>query len=150
MKVHVTHVEGLAFEVENEKGLRYFMDSETKEGRPGKGPKPMEMLLAALAGCTGMDVVSILAKMREPFTSFTIDVEAERADEHPKVFTSIVLTYNFEGLADHEKALKAIRLSQEKYCSVGAMLRKACDYRYRVFFDGIEHDLSADQAGVES
>lgn len=150
MKIAVKHLEGMAFEVENEKGLRYAMDAEGPDGSPGRGPKPMEMVLAALAGCTGMDVVSILAKMREPFASLEMDVEAERAPEHPKVFTVITLTYRFRGVARRENAVRAVRMSQEKYCSVGAMLRKACEYRYRVFFDDEEYDLTRDQAGVES
>jgi putative redox protein len=138
MKVNVRWLTDLAFEAKNEKGLRYFMDTENADGSPGLGPKPMEMLLSALAGCTGMDVVSILKKMRVSFSGFTMEVNAERADEHPKVFTDIELTYFLEGVddADIEKVMKAVGLSQEKYCSVGAMLKKAARYNYRVVVNG--------------
>lgn len=138
MKVNVRWLTDLAFEVKNEKGLRYFMDSENPDGSPGLGPKPMEMLLSALAGCTGMDVVSILKKMRVNFSEFTMEVKAERTDEHPKVFTEIELTYFLEDVneADIEKVLKAVSLSQEKYCSVGAMLKKAAKYNYKVVVNG--------------
>lgn len=135
MKVELNWVTDLAFEVKNESGLRYFTDSLLEDGSPGLGPKPMEMVLAALAGCTGMDVVSILKKMRVQVNSFSMNVEGERAEEHPRVFTSVTLDYRFTcpDSADTEKILKAVSLSQEKYCSVGAMLKKAVDYRYRVF-----------------
>lgn len=138
MRVELNWVTDLAFEVKNENGLRYFVDSLLDDGSPGLGPKPMEMVLAALAGCTGMDVVSILKKMRVQLNSFNMSVEGERADEHPKVFTSVTLAYHFdcpEG-TDTGKILKAVNLSQEKYCSVGAMIKKAVDYRYRVFVNG--------------
>lgn len=134
MSIRVRWLTDLAFEAKNEQGLRYFMDSLQEDGSPGIGPKPMEMLLSALAGCTGMDVVSILKKMRVGIKEFYMEVEGKRAEEHPKVYTEIRLTYNLkiENPADKEKVLKAVSLSQEKYCSVGAMLKKAARYEYRV------------------
>lgn len=140
MSVKVRWLTDLAFEAKNELGLRFFMDSLQEDGSPGIGPKPMEMVLAALAGCTGMDVVSILSKMRVNLESFEMEVEATRADEHPKVFTEIWLTYHLktEKNEDAEKVLKAVKLSQEKYCSVGAMLKKAASYHYRVIHNGKE------------
>lgn len=138
MKVELNWVTDLAFEVRNENGLRYFVDSTLEDGSPGLGPRPMEMVLAALAGCTGMDVVSILKKMRVAVNSFHMEAAGERAEDHPKVFTSVTLTYHFEcpDSTAREKILKAVNLSQQKYCSVGAMLKKAVDYRYRVFVNG--------------
>ncbi len=136
----VRHIKDMAFEAKTEEGLRFFMDSLQEDGSPGLGPKPMQMILAALAGCTGMDVVSILKKMRVDIEDFYMNVDAERADEHPRVFTKIVLTYEFTGVKDEdtEKVLKAVKLSQDKYCSVGAMLKKATDYSYSVRINGKE------------
>ena len=134
MNLKVRWLTDLAFEAKNEQGLRFFMDSLQEDGSPGIGPKPMEMILAALAGCTGMDVVSILRKMRVNLESFEMEVKATRADEHPKVFKEIRLSYHLKtgNDEDAEKVLKAVNLSQEKYCSVGAMLKKATSYHYRV------------------
>jgi len=101
-----------------------FMDSEN-------GPTPMELVLVALGGCTGMDVISILQKMRQDVKNFEINLSAERANEHPKVFTKINLEYVIYGSNIDENAVKrAIELSQEKYCSVGGMLRKAVELTY--------------------
>ncbi|MCX7831419.1 MAG: OsmC family protein [Actinobacteria bacterium] len=138
MNVRVRWLTDLAFESKNEQGLRYFMDTTQEDGSPGIGPKPMEMLLSALAGCTGMDVVSILNKMRVKINDFYMEVSAKRAEEHPKVFTEIKLTYylEVENESDKEKVLKAVQLSQEKYCSVGAILKKAAKYDYRIVVNG--------------
>ena len=84
---------------------------------------PMQLLLLSLGGCTGMDVISILNKMKVPPEEFTMEIEGERATEHPKVYTKIKITYKFKGVP-REKAEKAVKLSMEKYCSVSAMLRK--------------------------
>lgn len=150
LKVNLRWLKDLAFEAKNESGLSYFIDAEAPDGGAGIGPKPLEMVLSALAGCTGMDIISLLKKMQEPIDSLNIEVKAQRAKEHPKVFTSITLTYFFEGIKDRQKALRAVTLSQEKYCSVGAMLKKSTSYNYRVFFDNVEYDLTRDIEGVES
>lgn len=94
------------------------------DGRPGVGP--MQLLLAALAGCTGMDVISILKKKRVAVRDFRIEVRGKRAPEHPRIWTDIHVTYLLwgEGIQP-EDVEQAIRLSEEKYCSVGAMLRRA-------------------------
>lgn len=140
MNIKVRWLTDLAFEARGETGLRYFMDSLNEDGTSGIGPKPMEMVLSALAGCTGMDVVSILKKMRVNLEKFWMEVSAERAEEHPKVFTEIKLTYFFEmeDESQTDKVLKAVSLSQEKYCSVGAMLKKVAKYDYNVVVNGKE------------
>lgn len=140
MNIKVRWLTDLAFEARGETGLRYFMDSLNEDGTSGIGPKPMEMVLSALAGCTGMDVVSILKKMRVNLEKFWMEVSAERAEEHPKVFTEIKLTYFFEmeDESQTDKVLKAVSLSQEKYCSVGAMLKKVVKYDYKVVVNGKE------------
>ena len=85
---------------------------------------PIELVLIGLCGCTASDVVSILRKKREPFTGLEVAAQAERATEHPKVFTQIKLIYRVRGKVSHKGMEDAVRLSKEKYCSVSAMLEK--------------------------
>ena len=86
---------------------------------------PLELVLIGLCGCTASDVVSILRKKREPFTSVNVTAEAERAQDVPRVFTSIELTYTVGGKVSRKAVEDAVRLSESKYCSVGQMLSKA-------------------------
>ena len=98
-----------------------------EEGRE-TGPRPMELLLIGLAGCTGMDVVSILKKKRQPFTGLQVKVTAERAKEHPKVYTRIHLEFIVKGKGVSPQAVeRSIELSQTKYCSASAMLGKTAE-----------------------
>jgi putative redox protein len=92
---------------------------------PGLGPGPMELLLFAVGSCTAMDVISILRKMRQPVEDFRIEVRGERAQEHPKKYTSIEVVYRFKGELDEGRVARAIELSETKYCSVEATLRDA-------------------------
>ncbi|HXF82383.1 MAG TPA: OsmC family protein [bacterium] len=109
------------------------MDARADAGGEGSAPTPMETLLIALAGCTGMDVVGILEKMRAPLRQLTVRVSGERADLHPKVFTRIHVRYEASGPGlTSEQVQRAVRLSQEKYCSVAAMLRPAVPLTYEV------------------
>jgi putative redox protein len=98
-----------------------------EEGRE-TGPRPLELLLIGLAGCSAMDVVSILQKKRQPFTGLQVKVTAERADEHPRVYTHIHLEYVVTGRDVGAQAVeRAIELSMTKYCSAAAMLSKAVE-----------------------
>lgn len=111
------------------------LDSISPPNGTHSGPTPMELVLIALAGCSGMDVYSILTKKRQPFTGLQIHVTAERADEHPMVYTQIHLEYVVYGKGVSADAVaRAIALSEEKYCSVMAMLRPAVPitHSYRV------------------
>jgi len=85
---------------------------------------PMELVLIALCGCTASDVVGILRKKREPFTALEVSAEGERATSYPQVYTEIKLKYRVTGKVTHKAMEDAVRLSQEKYCSVSAMLEK--------------------------
>lgn len=97
------------------------------------GPSPKKLLLSSLAGCTGMDVVSLLKKMRVPFSNFEMDVDADLTDEHPKVYSEIRIVYRIFGTQlNKEKVEKAIDLSQEKYCGVSAMLEKNSPIKYTI------------------
>jgi putative redox protein len=89
----------------------------------GLGPTPMSLLLLSVGGCTGMDVVDILRKMRQPLESFSVEVVGERADEHPKRYTSIEVVYRLKGTLDEAKVRRAIELSETKYCGAEATLR---------------------------
>lgn len=90
------------------------------------GVSPMELIVAGLAGCTGMDVISILLKKRQRVTSLTVEVVGERSDEHPMVYTNIDLVYRVQGEGvDPMAVARSIELSQTKYCSVSAMLHQA-------------------------
>lgn len=98
------------------------------EDREDSGPAPMEFLLIGLCGCTGMDVVSILQKKRQPFTDLQIEATAERADEHPKVYVKIHLEYVVTGEGVDPRAVeRSIELSQTKYCSASAMLSETAE-----------------------
>jgi putative redox protein len=98
--------------------------STVVDGDKTGGNSPMELVLIGLCGCTGYDVVSILQKKREAFTSLEVRAEAERAKEPPSVYTQIKLTYRIGGKVSRKAAEDAVRLSKEKYCSVSAMLQK--------------------------
>ncbi|MFZ0310742.1 MAG: OsmC family protein [Candidatus Sulfotelmatobacter sp.] len=94
------------------------------DGDKAAGNSPMELVLIALCGCTGYDVVSILQKKRELFTSLEVRAQAERAANPPSVYTEIKLTYRIGGKVSRKAVEDAVRLSKEKYCSVSAMLDK--------------------------
>jgi putative redox protein len=118
----------MVFEGKTESGHSVLMDAKPEVGGEDKGPRPMEFLMVSLGGCTAMDVVSILKKMRTDLESMTIKIDSERALEHPKIFTKINIEYNLTGKdIKEENVKKAIELSQEKYCSVTAMLREKAE-----------------------
>ncbi len=109
------------------------MGASPKSGGEGAAPSPMEMVLLGLAGCSGMDVVSILKKKRVEFDGYQMDVSGERADDHPKVFTKIHVDFVFTGRDLKEKPFEdAVRLSVEKYCSVAGMLRTTAEITWDV------------------
>jgi putative redox protein len=110
-----------------------LMDTKPESGGSGVGPSPVETVLMALAGCSGMDVVGILRKTRAPLEGLTISATAERAAEHPRVFTAIHLRYAAWGRGlTAEQVSKAVALSEDKYCSVSAMLRKTASITHEI------------------
>jgi putative redox protein len=118
-------------------GYEVPMDSKKIVGGDESAPTPMELVLQALMGCTAMDVVSILKKMRVEFDLFEVHEEHERAEQHPKVYTKIHMTYKFEGEdIDPEKVKKAVRLSMERYCPVSAMMKSSVDVAYDISING--------------
>ena len=99
-------------------------------GDPKTASTPMELVLIALCGCTASDIVGILRKKREPFTGLEVRAEADRADDFPKVYTSIKLIYRVRGAVSRAGMERAVQLSKEKYCSVSAMLEKTAKIEF--------------------
>jgi putative redox protein len=130
----VRFVDGMQFVATSGSGHAVVMDSTEDVGGHDTGPRPMEMVLIALGGCTGMDVVSILRKMQVPFTRFEMEIQGERAPEHPKHFTHIQIVYKIWGDVPEEKLKRAIELSLEKYCSVSNSLKPKAQvlYQYQI------------------
>lgn len=106
------------------------MDALPEVGGEDKAIRPKELLLSGLAGCTGMDVISILKKMKIEPQEFRVDVKAELSEDHPKVFTKIHVHYYLKGDIASDKLERAIDLSQNKYCGVSAMYREICPVSY--------------------
>lgn len=114
-------------------GHHLMMDAVPEVGGENAGPRPKELMLASLSGCTGMDVISILNKMRQEVESFNITIEAELTEEHPKHYNKLHLIYEFKGNnLDPEKLKKAVDLSQDKYCGVSAVYKKAMELTYEI------------------
>jgi len=133
MKVIVESIEGLKLKGKNEKGYEIVMDTKKEIGGFDSAPTPMETVLMALGGCTAMDVISMLSKMKIKYKYFGIEIEGKRRDEHPKVFKEIYLKYIFKGEnLDMNKLRKAIELSLSKYCSVSNMLNKTAKISYDI------------------
>jgi len=112
------------------------LDADPEFGGMGTGPGPKSLLLVALGGCTGMDVVSLLHKMRMPFDTLRIEVEGTLIDEHPKVYSQIELTYRIHSAEpDVEKIQKAVSLSLERYCGVYAMLSQVARIEHQILIN---------------
>lgn len=123
--LHADWQNGLMFETEIN-GHKLIMDAAEDNGGTNKGPRPKPLMLAALAGCTGMDVISILKKMKVEVRNFRVWVEALQTDEHPKHYAEMKVIYEFTGNnLPMDKLEKAISLSEERYCGVGTVYRKA-------------------------
>ena len=102
------------------------------DGDKSTGNSPMELVLIGLCGCTGYDVASILRKKREPYTHIEVVARAERAPEPPTVYTEIKLVYRVGGKVSHKAVEDAVKLSEEKYCSVAGMLNKTAKISYEI------------------
>jgi putative redox protein len=133
MKARATWVEGRMFVGEAGSGHAVVMDGAPDAGGRNAGIRPMEMLLIGLAGCSAFDVVHILEKGREPIEGCVVEVEAERAETDPKVFTRIHLAFRVTGRKlSVEKAERAVKLSADKYCSASIMLGKTAEMSHSV------------------
>lgn len=126
MNGKVTWTGNMVFEAEGDSHMPILFDSPSDPSIQRRGPGPMEMVALSLAGCTAMDVISILKKKQQDVTEFEVRVHADRAADYPKVYTRARLEYRVAGRAVDESAVtRAIQLSVEKYCPVHAMLSQA-------------------------
>ena len=126
-EVRISWQENMAFEADVN-GHKIMLDAAEGVGGENRGPRPKPLMLTALAGCTGMDVISILKKMRVEPDNFNIVVEGDLTEEHPKQFYKMNVIYEFTGKdLPLEKLKKAVSLSEERYCGVSALYRKAIE-----------------------
>ena len=123
--VKVKWLDSMRFVASDDKGHSIVMDTSREHGGEGSAFTPMQLLLVALGGCTGMDVVDILRKQRQKLTGLEIVVSGERVSEYPRVYGKVHVEYKLKGENIRDKAVHtAIQLSEEKYCSVGATISK--------------------------
>ncbi|NWF97923.1 MAG: OsmC family protein [Nitrospirae bacterium] len=131
LKAKVTLVKDMQFIGDTESGHAIVMDSDFSVGGKNTGPRPMELLLIASGGCTGMDVISILRKKKQDVTGLEINVKGNKAEEFPKKLTEIIIEYIVRGRNISEEAVKrAVDLSMNKYCSVKATLEGSAKIHY--------------------
>jgi putative redox protein len=134
-KVDVTWAGNMSFEAEVN-GFKIMMDADESVGGENKGPRPKPLTLASLGGCTAMDVISILKKMRIEPDYFNVAVVGELTEEHPKYYHKIHLTYIFRGQGlDLDKLEKAAKLSQERYCGVNALLKNGVEITHSIVIE---------------
>ncbi|MCK1993487.1 OsmC family protein [Peribacillus muralis] len=132
MKTELKWTGELAFAGSTPSGHEIKMDAAEDAGGRNSGARPTEFLLQSLAGCTGIDIIMILKKMRlEPLT-FQMEIEGKRADEHPKRFTQYSIHYSLEGELPEDKVVRAIRLSKDTYCSVYHSLNAPITVSYSI------------------
>lgn len=122
----------MAFSSTTPSGHEVKMDAAPEVGGMNSGARPTELLLNAVAGCTGIDIISILQRMRLNPTSFYMEVEGTRADDHPKRFTKININYVLKGELPEEKVIRAIQLSKDKYCSVAHSLNSTISASFSI------------------
>jgi len=135
MQAKVNWQEGLSFAGTADSGFNIQMDAKQEVGGKGKGFIPMELMAMSLAGCTAMDVISILQKKQQDITAFEVRVEADRTEEHPRVFTHATIDYIITGHGVDQKAVvRAIELTAERYCPAQAMLKQVfpIELRYKI------------------
>lgn len=130
-----TWTEAMSFDAEVN-GHKFAIDADEKVGGKDRGPRPKPLMLVALAGCTSMDVISILKKMRVKPDYFNVETYAESTDEHPKHYNKIKLKYIFKGKdLPKDKIEKAVNLSQDRYCGVSHMLAKAAELTHEIVIE---------------
>ncbi|MEN8248401.1 MAG: OsmC family protein [Bacteroidota bacterium] len=128
------HTGGMAFDTIMD-GHNITVDADPNFGGKDSGPKPKPMVLLALSGCTGMDVVSLLNKMRVEYADFEVKIDGELTDEHPKYYHKIHIAYSIKTKPEyHAKIEKAVNLSQDRYCGVSFMLAKSSEITHEIDF----------------
>lgn len=130
--VNVKWIEGMTFQADVA-GHKIWIDADVEHGGQNKGPKPKPLMMVSLAGCTGMDVVSLLNKMRVEYDSLDINIEGDITEDHPKRFTKMTVIFELKGKGiDRKKVEKAVALSKEKYCGVSASLKEVMELEYEI------------------
>ena len=132
MNMEVVWKKGMAFETHTPSGHTVILDAADDVGGLNTGPRPTEMLLHATASCTGIDIVSILNKMRQPIEAFEMKIDGVRATDHPKRLTAIHILYILKGELSEDRVRRAIELSVERYCSVSHSLNATLTYSYQL------------------
>lgn len=132
MEANIKWEKNMTFSGTSVSGQEIKMDAAEEVGGNNSGARPTELLLHGLAGCTGIDIISMLNKMRLNATSFEMNVSGDRAEEHPKRFTHIHIHYAFEGDLPEQKVVRAIQLSKDKYCSVSHSLNAEITASYSI------------------
>ncbi len=127
---HITWRERMTFDATTASGQHVTMDTSGADG-DGRGPTPVELVMTALAGCTAMDIVSMLKKMREPLEGLEVETHGVRREHEPRIFTHIEVVYRIKGNVKPASVERAIELSRTKYCTVEAMLEKGADFTAR-------------------
>ena len=126
---------GMAFESNNPSGLNITMDAGPENGGEGKGLRPKALMLSSLAGCSGLDVASLITKMKLEVEDFHMETMAHLTEEHPKYYDQVVLEYHFHGSKlDEKKLQRAVDLSVEKYCGVMEMFRRFASLEIKTLF----------------
>src|SRR5436309_1157766 len=142
MTAQATLETGMRFDAASGSGHHVTLDAAEHGGGQNAGFRPMELLLVGLAGCTGMDVISILRKMRQEVTSYEVYVTGTRAEEHPMLFVEITVEHVVTGHDIQSQAVaRAVQLSEERYCGAGAMLGKVAHLTHT--FRIVEADVPA-------
>lgn len=135
-KLDLDFLGGMAFETEMN-GHKVYIDADESVGGKNSGPRPKAFMMLALAGCTGMDVVSILRKMRVEYDALTISIDAELDDEFPKPYTSMKVIYKFKGKdLPADKIQKAVDLSKDRYCGVSANYKDSFPVSHEIRLNG--------------
>lgn len=133
MKSEVVWKGGMAFTGTSDSGYLIPLDAKKEAGGHKLGFRPLQLFAVGLAGCTAMDVISILQKKRQEVTEFSVATQVERAEEHPRVFTKIVIEYNVTGKnLELEAVERAVQLSEKKYCGAMAMLRETAEITHKI------------------
>jgi putative redox protein len=124
---------GMAFTGSSDSGYLIPLDAKKRAGGHDMGFQPLQLFAVGLVGCTGMDVISILQKKRQEVTEFEVSAHIERAEEHPKVFTKIVIEYKVTGKGIDQQAVeRAVELSETRYCPAQAMLEKVAEISHKI------------------
>jgi len=135
MDAKVIWKRNMSFEGSVESGYKVPLDANVESGGENSGFLPLELLLIGLAGCTAMDVISILKKKKQDVQNFEVLAHAERAEEHPKVFTHLTIEYVISGKSiDHASVERAVELSETKYCPAQAMFRKVAPIDLKITY----------------